>query len=125
MALNSHMGYQSKTYSLSDDVVAAIERAKVGGTSPNKFLRQLMGLDGNGAEEVPVPVVARVDPASIPGVSRGVPVQAPPVSTVRVMCQHCGAKFDAESRRETTCESCSEKGHKGSRYDCEQCRLES
>lgn len=39
------MGYQSKTYSLSDEVVDAIETAKARGVSPNKFLRQLMGLD--------------------------------------------------------------------------------
>lgn len=39
------MAYQSKTYSLSDEVVAAIEMARRDGLSPNKFLRQLVGLD--------------------------------------------------------------------------------
>lgn len=39
------MGYQSKTYSLSDEVVAAIEAARAQGLSPNKYLRQLLGID--------------------------------------------------------------------------------
>jgi hypothetical protein len=107
-------------------VVEAIERAKAGGTSPNRFLRQLMGLE-NGVEAPALPVrTPVVDPVTIPGVTRGLPVEnkASGGLTVRVMCQHCGKKFDAESRRETTCSGCEEKGHKGSRYDCEQCRLE-
>jgi hypothetical protein len=39
------MGYQSKTYSLSDQVVEAIEAAKAGGLSPNQFLRRVIGID--------------------------------------------------------------------------------
>lgn len=39
------MPYQSKTYSLSDEVIAAIEAARAQGLSPNRFLRQLMRLD--------------------------------------------------------------------------------
>lgn len=39
------MAYQSKTYSLSDEVVAAIEDARAQGLSPNKYLRQLLGID--------------------------------------------------------------------------------
>lgn len=36
------VGFQSKTYSLSDEVVAAIEDAKAKGESPNKFLRRML-----------------------------------------------------------------------------------
>lgn len=41
------MGYQSKTYSLSDEVVAAIETAKAQGQSPNQLLRRAL-LDADG-----------------------------------------------------------------------------
>jgi hypothetical protein len=46
------------------------------------------------------------------------PVEKP----FRVMCQHCGVKFGSESLKETTCEGCGGKDHKGSRYECEVCR---
>lgn len=36
------MGYQSKTYSLSDEVIAAIERAKKAGETPNRYLLRLI-----------------------------------------------------------------------------------
>ena len=40
------MPYQSKTYSLSDEVIAAIEAAREQGLTPNRFLRRVLGLDG-------------------------------------------------------------------------------
>lgn len=40
------MAYQSKTYSLSDEVITAIDAARAKGESPNKFLRRLLGLGG-------------------------------------------------------------------------------
>lgn len=46
------MGFQSKTYSLSDEVVAAIEAARAEGLTPNKYLRYLIGLDGKGGEKI-------------------------------------------------------------------------
>lgn len=36
------MGYQSKTWSLSDEVVAVIEAAKANGETPNQFLRRVL-----------------------------------------------------------------------------------
>lgn len=39
------MAYQSKTYSLSDEVVAAIDAARASGISPNRYLRHLLGID--------------------------------------------------------------------------------
>lgn len=39
------MGYQSKTWSLSDEVVAEVEKARGRGDSPNQFLRKLLGLN--------------------------------------------------------------------------------
>lgn len=41
------MAYQSKTYSLSDEVVAAIETAKAQGLSPNRLLKWVL-LDKDG-----------------------------------------------------------------------------
>jgi hypothetical protein len=39
------MPYQSKTYSLSNEVIAAIEAAREQGETPNKFLRRVLGID--------------------------------------------------------------------------------
>lgn len=39
------MGYQSKTYSLSDEVVEAIESAKAGGETPNRYLLRLVRME--------------------------------------------------------------------------------
>lgn len=36
------MGFQSKTYSLSDEVVAAIEAARAAGETPNQLLTRLL-----------------------------------------------------------------------------------
>lgn len=36
------MGYQSKTYSLSDEVVAAIEAARAAGETPNQLLQRVL-----------------------------------------------------------------------------------
>lgn len=47
------MAYQSKTYSLSDEVVAAIELARQGGLSPNQLLRRaLLTADGKLAQRL-------------------------------------------------------------------------
>lgn len=47
------MPYQSKTYSLSDEVVAAIDAAREQGETPNKFLRRVLGLDRPQITEFP------------------------------------------------------------------------
>lgn len=39
------MAYQSKTYSLSDEVVAAIDAARARGLTPNKFLLHLLAVE--------------------------------------------------------------------------------
>jgi len=68
--------------------------------------------------------VQYVDPTTKPGVSRGMPEKREEAraAAFQVLCQHCGKKFGAESRRETTCAECGEKEHRGTRYDCETCR---
>lgn len=107
---------------LDDDVWEAVKGMEC---SLNVYLRE--SLLGNGVGMASSTVTAQqFDPATVPGVSRGVPVAAPAAAKAfTVMCQHCGSRFSAESRRETTCGLCAENGHKGSRYDCDQCRLES
>lgn len=78
------MEYHSKTYRLDEEVVGAIERAKAGGTTPNRFLRELMGLNSENEEGLVVgeaqgtasPSVAspppQYDPGTVSGVTRGV-----------------------------------------------------
>lgn len=72
------MEYLSKTYRLDEQVVDAIQRAKAGGTSPNQFLRMLMGLDSSedvGGSLADAPVgepPSTVKPSDIPGVTQGV-----------------------------------------------------
>lgn len=39
------MGYQSKTYSLSDEVVKAIDSARERGMTPNKYLLHLLAFE--------------------------------------------------------------------------------
>lgn len=58
------MGYQSKTYSLSDEVVAAIDAARSQGLSPNRYLRHLMGIEplvASSSETTPFTAVRKAD----------------------------------------------------------------
>ena len=108
---------------LDDDVW---ERVKAMECSLNQYLRAAL-LDGsNGEPDSPTAAsvsatVAAVAPATIPGVSRGMPL----AQAFRTMCEHCGQKFDSESRFNKRCSRCEADGHGRSRYDCEQCRINS
>ena len=53
------MGYQSKTWSLSDEVVQAVEEARRHGLSPNQYFRQLIGLDPATTEAIQARVAAK------------------------------------------------------------------
>lgn len=115
------MGYQSKTYSLSDEVIDAIESAKAGGTSPNKFLRELMGLDGESEPRVSSPVVA--NSAQIAGVERGVVAQGAVEFPFHPKCDHCGENFGAYNRSLRTCSGCKAANHSGDPRNCDECVL--
>lgn len=39
------MAYQSKTYSLSEEVIAAIDAARLAGETPNQFLRRVIAAE--------------------------------------------------------------------------------
>jgi hypothetical protein len=55
------MGYQSKTYSLSDEVVEAIDAARAGGLTPNQFLRRALGIEaGDGESRTSEPTAKKV-----------------------------------------------------------------
>jgi hypothetical protein len=55
------MGYQSKTYSLSDEVVEAIDAARAGGLTPNQFLRRALGIEaGDGESHTSEPTAKKV-----------------------------------------------------------------
>ena len=58
------MKYQSKTYSLSDEVVEAIDAARAEGLTPNRFLRRLL----------------RLDEVAVDDSFRGIPRQSAPLS---------------------------------------------
>lgn len=103
------MGYQSKTYSLSDEVVEAIEAARGAGESPNQLLRRIL-LGDSGAFLEKVTAALKDEPKT----------EKKP--EYRVMCQHCGLKFGADGPKEVLCGACQETGHRGGRHDCEACR---
>lgn len=124
------MEYLSKTYRLDEEVVRSIEAAKQGGTSPNKFLRLLMGLD-NGADAgqgVATSVPATVLPAAtgafeeeLPGrdfrESSPEPVDRRPKNC---RCLHCGDRF-AGPRWANNCPKCKSNGHTNTPADCPAC----
>ena len=125
------MEYHSKSYRLDQQVIEAIERAKEGGTSPNRFLRQLMGLDGNG--EAPKRLISHGPPVDlIPprgGVVGTVSVDHEEKSaTVNVVdkrpkncrCRHCGKGF-AGPRFSQVCAECKSTGHTLSPNECPVC----
>lgn len=121
--------YISKSYRLDEQVIEAIETAKAGGTSPNKFLRALLGFD-DGPEVVPARrlVASRVepertysDPRDIPGVGTGAASvqQGFPCRCAHTGCQ--GAKFQGRTRFDKLCPQCSENGHAGDPRSCAEC----
>ncbi len=123
------MNYLSKTYRLDEEVVGAIEQAKAGGTSPNRFLRELMGLSGNGAAretEAPVPVAVE-QKRSVPTLrdirerlgehERVEPVDNRPKNC---RCRHCGRGF-AGPRFATICSECKSAGHTLAPNECPVC----
>ena len=59
------MGYRSKTYSLSDEVVEAIEAARSRGLTPNKFLRQLLGIGDSATIAVELPPHSPTDTVAL------------------------------------------------------------
>ena len=122
------MGYQSKTYSLSDEVVDAIESAKSGGVSPNRFLRELMGLDSHkdgGGISAAVSVARHIADletgrASIDAVAP-VPAENAAPAPFNPKCLHCGDNFGAWNRGATVCPDCKRGGHGGNVKDCPRC----
>lgn len=59
------MGFQSKTYSLSDEVVAAIEVARARGLTPNKFFLHLLAFEQSMTtepEDLRIDATARREP---------------------------------------------------------------
>ena len=108
------MGYQSKTYSLSDEVVGWLEELRSDYGSINKGLLAIMAVNENvergvsratldridaTAKREPLPVA---DPRTIPGVSVGAPLNA--------YCIHCQTKF-AGAKGASTCIPCGRDGH--------------
>jgi hypothetical protein len=128
------MAYQSKTYSLSDEVVAVIEAAKAGGTSPNKLLRRVLGIDEDGEGKVSQAGSARhhTDYCAMPLDHEGqcaavVTRIAVPQSNYRerglLPCRHCGeyGKIHPRAGAWRACTSCQSSGHLNI-SDCRRCR---
>lgn len=55
------MGYQSKTYSLSDEVIAAIEAARARGETPSRFLTRMLLTERADVTVVSKSVAKRLD----------------------------------------------------------------
>lgn len=132
------MGYQSKTYSLSDEVVAAIDEARAGGLTPNQFLRRVLGIELGSPLAAPTPVPiptgmsklpdyeippAYTDPREIPGVSVGPPKRETtggyPCRCIHSGCR--GSRFTGTSKFQNLCPECAEGGHKGEPRNCQAC----
>ena len=121
------MDYLSKSFRLDEQVIEAIETAKAGGTSPNKFLRALLGFD-DGPEVRPTisrvqPARVYSDPREIPGVSVGPPAKKPE-GAFRCRCVHSGCQgqyFQGTSKFQTLCDLCRELKHSGDPRNCQIC----
>lgn len=120
--------YLSKSYRLDEQVIEAIETAKAGGTSANKFLRQLMGLDvvaprltSGPMGEIEERIIAEErEILSEPSPFDAIPVQQGfPCRCAHTGCQ--GAKFQGRTRFEKLCPQCSENGHSGDPRSCVEC----
>ncbi len=129
------MGYQSKTYSLSDEVVAVIEAAKATGVTPNRLLMAALKVgevDGEAHRAVAelavvghvkkinstVTVGAGFDPSQIEGVRKGVS------AGFACRCVHSGcrgSKFTGTSRFQSLCSACQDMGHAGDPRECGAC----
>jgi hypothetical protein len=85
------MEYLSKSYRLDEQVIEAIETAKSGGTSPNRFLRQLLGLDGGSIPEHRLAAESGL-PAHVLEAGK---FQTPTIDTrpKNAFCKHCGSRF--------------------------------
>ena len=105
------MDYISKTYRFDSEVVEALERAKLGGTSPNQFLRQLMGLTSKPAENPHLAAVAAQIARS---------EAAEDHRPKNCQCKHCGATF-AGVRYASICPTCKSVGHTLAPSDCPVC----
>lgn len=140
------MGFQSKTYSLSDEVVAWLEELRSDYGSINKGLLAVMALsgDGSGSGEVlakpgfvrePKPFNVTLsdkesssDPREIPGVSVGMPPRKEVAGGFPCRCVHSGcrgSKFTGTSRFQNLCEPCRDSGHSGEPRNCSQCANDS
>jgi len=114
--------YQSKTYSLSDEVVLWLEGLRADYGSINKGLLAVMAVNGSADKNESI---QHSDPRTIPGISVGLPEQKPEAGGFKCRCVHanCGKKFMAPTRYATLCDDCKEKGHLGVPKDCGECLL--
>jgi len=106
------MGFQSKTYSLSDEVIEAIEAEKAAGVSPNQFLRRLLGIEKSEMPMKQGPL--RSDKGHPAAIQPQPSVREPKPIAGRQKCLHCG---DLDALPEgspvwRTCIPCNRGGHK-------------
>lgn len=107
------MAYQSKTYSLSDEVIAWLGTLKDGYGSVNKGLLALMATqDSNGRHDTP----------AMQEQTREILEQIPIVDNrpKNAFCKHCGARF-AGQRFATICPGCKSSGHTLTPAECPVC----
>ena len=107
------MAYQSKTYSLSDEVIAWLGTLKDDYGSVNKGLLAMIVLCGPARESIPKHDYE---------VPRGlIQVSAQPDNRPKnAFCKHCGSRF-AGARFATICPECKTSGHTLTPADCPVC----
>lgn len=115
------MAYHSKTYSLSDEVVAWLGTLKDDYGSVNKGLLAMIALCGNAATHVAGGVLGG-RARQIVGEFDPPPAILPPVDNrpKNCFCKHCGERF-AGAKYASICQGCKSGGHTLTPNECPLC----
>lgn len=107
------MPYQSKTYSLSDEVISWLGELKDTYGSVNKGLRAMRIIAVGDMPDVPLPSERpKIDPVIADTVIDNRPKNA--------YCKHCGSRF-AGAKFATICPECKSSGHTNQPAECPRC----
>lgn len=122
------MAYQSKTYSLSDEVIAWLGTLKDDYGSVNKGLTVVMMLQD---EALPKPIRDGLSNQGRGNQQEGIPIHAQVDRELReqaafdnrpknAYCKHCGSRF-AGAKFATICPDCKSSGHTLTPAECPSC----
>jgi len=114
------MGYQSKTYSLSDEVVAVIEGEKAKGVTPNRLLMAALKVGDIDGEAHRAVAQLEVDDH----VKKIDEQMRRPEGKFPCRCVHSGCKgasFKGFTKYANLCSECRESGHRSNPAECPEC----